>query len=146
MHTKDNCECYRCKYGEAAYKKWVKEETAKHGFIVEMVTHDCNCPNHTNYHTHGIFENFKHLDFQICFPLPENLIGYTFHELVNAIKAGKKFEVGIKYPDILRCEIEFINAIEDLRPVLRLLVPDKYGKYPPGPFGKQLTMTGVIND
>lgn len=135
-----NCECYVCKFGQAAANKFEADAIKKYGFYIHFVPNDCGCPHHMNIHTHGILEVFKHKDLQICFPLPQQVALETLHNVVHYIKDGKTFVSGKKYSGIIRnYNIEFIDAIECGREVLRLLVPNKEGTYA-GEFGLQLTM------
>jgi len=144
---KKNCQCYACTHGMDAALKKQQELIKKFGFMVHYVPGDCNYPNHTNIHTHGVWESFNHLDFQMCFPLPMETVTGIFHNIVNQIKEGKVFEPGNKYGKIVdNYLVEFILAIEAGRTVLRLLVPNAQGNYSGMAHGVQLTMTGIAND
>lgn len=86
----------------------------------------------------GASEN-KHKDFQICFNIKPELINTLFFNLVNDVKNGVKYESGKKYDGVLNnFQVEFIDAKECGRDVLRLLIPDEKGKYE-GIFAEQLT-------
>jgi hypothetical protein len=59
--------------------------------------------------------------------------------VVDKIKEGVKYESGKKYAGIIDgFKLEFLDAIEGGRPVLRILIPDEKGKYS-GPYAEQLT-------
>jgi hypothetical protein len=143
MKHENNCECYRCKYGDAAFKKKMEEGMEQYGFNIHYVPNDCNCPHHTNIHTHGIKESFNHLDFQICFPIPMELAGEILHGLVNDIKDGKKFEANKEYEGVIGngYSVKMIEATECGRDVLRIILPDPSGLYNIGPYADQLKMT-----
>lgn len=110
---------------------WAREKMEKFGWFAHFVPNDPEYPNSINYHTHGLEQTFGHPDLQISFPLAPDTAHAIFSEVVNKIKEGVKFEPGIKYPEIIGgglC-VEFINAIETNRRVLRLVFPDKDGSY-----------------
>lgn len=59
--------------------------------------------------------------------------------IVENIKKGTVYEPGNKYDKIIQnYKVEFINAKESGRSVLRLLIPDANGKYE-GVYAEQLT-------
>ena len=125
-----NCECYICKFGMKAAKEFERKAIEKYGFYIHFVPGDCACPNHINIHTHGIAEVFGHMDLQICLPLTEGQALPILHNAVNMIKEGEVFEPGRKYSGIAEnYNIEFIEAIETNRRVLRMLLPNKHGNY-----------------
>lgn len=141
------CTCFRCTYGEEAFRAKMQLELTINGFIVDGHMNDCKSPNNVNVISYGLPENFGHPNIQLCFRLPKTEITALFLTIIWAIKAGKKFEAGIGYPGLFEHgEIKFINVLIDCKKVLRVLVPDKNGKYPPGPYGDQLTKTGIENN
>lgn len=86
-----------------------------------------------NYHTHGVFESFRHKDLQIVLPIQENIAGGLFHSVVNEIKAGKVFEEGVEYFGLVHdpnMPMAFKEVWETDRKVLRILIPDRKGIIP----------------
>jgi hypothetical protein len=129
---------------------WQRKALEKYGFYVEYVSDDPDAPNRFNCHTHGIEQSFGHPDFQICLPASQDSAMAIFHALVRDVKTGTQYQVGKKYPDILGNGylLEFIKAKECGRDVLRLLIPNKYGKYEGEVYANQFMMlahNSVIN-
>lgn len=138
-HKKENCDCVYCKHGQEAADKMQKEAIDKFGWTAHYVVDDPDCPYGVNAHTHNVYESFGHKDFQICFNIKPELINTLFFNLVNDVKSGKKYESGKKYDGVLNnYQVEFLDAKECGRDVLRLLIPDENGKYE-GMYSEQLT-------
>ena len=87
------------------------------------------CPYGVNFHTHGVKENFGHLDFEVVFPMEFEMCHYIFFKIIEIIVAGQKFEANHTYPDVLgnNYNLKFIESQEGDRPVLRLIFPGKDG-------------------
>lgn len=140
----NNCECYTCKYGAAFVNDLERRAMTDHGWFAHYVSDDPETPFGINYHTHGFQESFGHMDIQFCFPAPYQQIHQLFAQVVDNIKGGRKYEPGQKYDDILRgdYDVEFIEAMECGRKVLRMCLPDKNNKFE-GDFAKQFENTGL---
>lgn len=81
-----------------------------------------------NIHTHGVLEKYNHPDLQVVLPLNQQLAHYVMWELVNLIKSGKTFKAGdISEEVISNYSVYFINAYENDRNVIRMIMPDKNG-------------------
>lgn len=130
-HTRThNCECISCKKGKEALEKMQEESIKKYGWYIHFVFNDKMCPSGVNVHTHYLEESFDHKDIQICINLKPELIHMILANIVQKIKEGVKYEPGKKYAGIVEgFKLEFIDAIENGRRVLRLLIPDENGKY-----------------
>lgn len=87
---------------------------------------------HINYHTHGLTENFDHLDLQITLPLDMNSAQGIAIRIIDDIKEGKYFEIDQKYYGYLKegYPVEFKQFTECDRPVLRVLLCDQNKKMP----------------
>lgn len=106
---------------------WMEEMLKKHGWYIHADYEDPTFPYSVNIHTHGL-ASLNHLDLQICFPLRLDEAHVIITTMVHMIRNGKSFTPGIQYPDIMeKYKIEFGEAIEDGRVVLRAIFPDKYG-------------------
>ena len=139
-HTAGKCECFACKNGIDELKKREADCIKRLGWFAHLVMNDDRCPSGVNAHTHNLKEAYGHKDIQICLNIPPNVINGLFESVVDEIKKGVKFETGKEYDKIF-CggfKAKFIDAFELGRPVLRLLIPDKNGKYE-GPYAVQLT-------
>lgn len=134
-----NCECLSCREGREAVKKMEAESIEKYGWFVHYVFDDKMCPSNINIHTHHVFESFGHKDIQVCLNLRPELIHQIIANVIEGIKQGIKYEPGRKYAGIIdNFKLEFIDAVENGRPILRLLIPDENGKYE-GVYATQLT-------
>ncbi|WP_066297456.1 DUF4262 domain-containing protein [Bacillus sp. FJAT-29937] len=84
-----------------------------------------------NYHTHGLKENYDHLDFQVVLPLNPKTIDPILGMMVNQIKEGRVFESDKKAGQVLRgFDVLFKEFHDGNRKVLRLILPDPNGKFP----------------
>lgn len=143
------CECELCKaiaaegYEEAMKHVAAKEEEMleKYGWYAHHVFDDPDFPS--NIHTHGLPETQNHHDLQIVLGLPGEL-GHGF--LINAIeliKKGIELIPGEYYKEICTDKegkdllVLIKEATECDRKVLRLIFPDKYGKYEDGELAYQ---------
>lgn len=103
---------------------------AKHGFYVHYVPNDPQTDPGVNAHTHGFEETWGHVDFQIVLPLNPEMVHGIFWSLANAVKAGKKFAAGDHEGVITNFSVRMVEAWENDREVLRVLLPDESGKFP----------------
>lgn len=111
------------------------------GWYAHCVPNSDKTPYGFNYHTHGMERSFQHKNIQIVLPIDFQVAHSLATAIINEVKKGKKFEAGVEYEGIMAngFKVKFVDAIESQRPVLRLLIPDKNGKYK-GQFAAQLTM------
>lgn len=106
---------------------WTEEMLKRHGWYAHFIPDDKSFPYMINIHTHGM-SRYDHLDLQICFPMIEAEAYWVLTNIASRIRMGKKFTPGILYPDIIPfMNVEFAEAKEDGRVVLRVIIPDKYG-------------------
>lgn len=126
-------------------ESWAQDKLNEFGWYVHFVPEDSDFPNATNYHTHGLTDNFNHLDLQICFPLSTEIAHSIFTEVVDLIKKGARFEPGKKYAGILAGDfgIEFIEAMECNRKLLRIIFPNRSGSYEGKLFSDQFNQTYI---
>jgi hypothetical protein len=134
-----NCECLTCKLGKEAVAKMEAESIEKYGWYAHYVFGDKMCPSGVNIHTHYLVESFGHKDIQLCINIDPTLLHFVIVNVVDGIRKGIKYEPGKMYAGLVDgFKLEFIDAIENGRKVLRLLIPDEKGKYT-GPYAEQLT-------
>jgi hypothetical protein len=95
-----------------------------------VITSDPSTPTGFNAHTH-IHERYGHPDFQIALRLPMGLCDHIFRGLVDRVKNGHKFKAGDRIEGVFGEKNEYnvvlIDAIENDRPVLRVIIPDEHG-------------------
>ena len=110
----------------------------KYGWMVHYVFDDDESPNRTNYHTHGIADNFNHPDLQICLPIQPEVAHGLFEAAIDNIKKGVAYTANIEYDNILAggFKVKFMETQDGSRKVLRMLIPDENGKYE-APFYKE---------
>lgn len=139
-HTAGKCKCFACENGAEALVKKEAELIQKNGLYRHFVQDDEKCPYGVNAHTHNLKEAYNHKDLQICMNIQPEILNGLFTRIVDEIKKGKKFESGVEYDNIFSggFKAKFIDAFENGRQVLRLLIPDPNGKYE-GKYAEQLT-------
>ena len=134
---KQECACGVCdqvragvplEEARANFKAWENEALEKHGWYVHYVGADEDVPTGYNAHTHGLVEKYGHPDLQIVCPLPPQVAHGTFWNIVNRIAAGEKFKNGDIVENIAGngYKVKFVNAWENDRLVLRVIIPDKH--------------------
>lgn len=107
---------------------WENVMINTHGWYVHLIPSTVN-KDIMDIHTHGIKESFGHDDFQIVAPLPDITAQSIFASFIDRIKAGEKFVNNQIVSKIIGgYEVKLVNAIESDRIVLRIILPDKYGK------------------
>lgn len=107
---------------------WQNMMLSTHGWYVHYMPSTIT-KELVNIHTHGIYEKFKHEDFQIVIPLPDVLAQKIFSTLIDRIKDGDKFTNNqIVTGIIIGYSVKLVNAIDEDRIVLRIILPDKYSK------------------
>jgi hypothetical protein len=118
------CGCPSNKEQDATISK----SMLKYGFYVHFI-HD-HIPQ--DYHTHGLVESFNHLDVQIVLSIPNDIAMYILHSFVALLKKGDRFRDGDIVKGILAndYDIKLWQTVETGRPVLRMLLPDKSGRFP----------------
>ena len=123
------------------YHEINRESMETLGWYAHCVPSGDNTPYGYNYHTHGMEHSFKHPNIQIVLPIDFVAAHNIAYAIVEKIRKGVRFEANIDYKGIMENDylIRFIDAKECGRSVLRLLIPDKNGKYE-GEFAAQLTM------
>ncbi len=137
-HEKGKCRCTICEAVEngatleearAQFEQWAQEKMKEYGWYAHFVSDDEDSPTRFNTHTHGLPETFQHLDLQIVVPMPEKIAHGIFCNIVHRLKEGERYEDGDVLEGILgngyKCKL--VQAIEDERTVLRVIVPDKRG-------------------
>jgi len=127
------CECLGCSQGQEAVQKCEQEGIEKVGWYGHMVMSDPDYPHDCNVHTHGIKENFDHLDLQICLPLPQYVLQGVLNTITEKIREGEVFEAGKVYDGLLHKEypLTFAASTECNRDVLRIIFPDQYKNLDP---------------
>ena len=133
-HEHENkCECAICKNGMEATLLKEASKLEKFGWIIHYVLNE----GISDFHTHGLEENFNHIDLQIYFPSAPKTAQGILNVVVDRIKAGEKFESGNEYEDLLiGYKVLFRCAKESDRTVLRLILPNVDGKYDSAPVYK----------
>lgn len=118
------CECACCKMGMEKFMQMRAELMTKYGWVADIVM-DADLPN---VHTHGLKENYDHPDLQAVAFIDPKIIHGVMCGIVDRIKDGDKFIAGVDYDGVIKnFKVRFVDAIENNRPVLRLILPDQHG-------------------
>ncbi|WP_433863854.1 DUF4262 domain-containing protein [Sphingobacterium thalpophilum] len=130
---------------ERKLDSWSRDMMVRHGWYVHFVPNDDDFPNSINYHTHGLPESFGHPDLQICFPISTEVAHQILSYIVDQIKSGEQFEPNRQYEKIIgnNLNVEFIEAMECNRKLLRIVFPNKDGNYDGEVFSSQFEYTGI---
>lgn len=117
------------------YKEEMKRSIAvsikKHGWAHKATNPNLTDGVHPNFRTYGIEESYNHLDFQIVLPIHPKDAHVTFINLVEMVKSGTTFHEDIEYINIIEgYPVKFKRFKDGNDTVLRLLVPDKKGRFP----------------
>lgn len=86
---------------------------------------------HANYHTHGVAENFKHLDFQITLPIDPQVAHGVIACAIKNVEDGVTYMDDTYYDDIIKDNKVLMKKFtEQGRDVLRIILPDLAGRFP----------------
>lgn len=111
--------------------RWEKKMLKKLGWYMDAIFADEYNDIHANYHTHGVQENFNHLDFQIVLNMDPEVANNIFFTLIDNVKNGITYEVDKQYSNVIDgFNIIFKQYKEIDRVVLRVLLPDEDGILP----------------
>lgn len=118
-------------YLENEREQWQNEMLEEYGWYMDIVPAEEYDEIHANYHTHGVQDNFNHMDFQIVLNMDPEIAHQIFVNLIIDISNGKSFEEGEKYSDAIEgFNVSFKEYKEMERDVLRVLLPDRDGILP----------------
>lgn len=124
-----------------AVKRKMADYTTKYGFHTHFVaavvdgTEENDLANgFINAHTHGFDKSVNHLDFQIVCGLRPDMAHGFFWEFMRWIEAGRRFKDGDVVKKLVKgFPVRLKETKECGRPVLRIIFPDKNGKFPGDP-------------
>lgn len=90
-------------------------------------------PGACNFHTHGL-EKYGHPDLQIVIEYPPQEIARILNTIGLRIQDGARFAAGdlikVIYED---CDVRLDTFEETGRNVLRVIIPDKFNRFPEDP-------------
>lgn len=90
-------------------------------------------PGTCNFHTHGM-ERYDHPDFQMILAYPIKEIARILNTLGLRVQAGESFKNGDMVSGIYEdCDVRLSEFEEAGRTVLRVIIPDKYNRFPEDP-------------
>lgn len=112
-------------------EQWEKEMLEEYGWYMDVIFAEDYDEIHANYHTHGVQENFNHIDFQLVLNMDPEVANQIFFDLINDVSNGKRFVEGKEYSGIIEgFNIAFKEYKEMGRSILRVLLPDENGILP----------------
>ena len=90
-------------------------------------------PGACNFHTHGL-EKYGHPDLQIVITYPPQEIARILNTIGLRIQAGEHFAAGDLIKGIYEdCDVRLDAFEESGRSILRVIIPDKYNRFPENP-------------
>ena len=110
-------------------------------WVIHLVSNGAECcecgeketsffPYACNAHTHGM-DRYNHLDFQLVLKYPKEEVMRILNTLGLRVKAGERFQAGDFVTGIYEdCAVRLDEIEENGRNVLRVIIPDKYGRFP----------------
>ncbi len=127
-HTSD-CFCESCLNVQRLLNHQ-NDLIAKNGYLIHLIPDDSDCPYQINVHTHGLWENYQHLDIQVCLRLPMAILNRVMGIVADKIKQGERFVPDKRYMGIIETfPVMFVFAYESDRVVLRMLLPNANGSF-----------------
>lgn len=112
-------------------KEFERNMMDKYGFVIHNVFPDTDGEVLWSHHTHGLRENFNHIDLEIVLPIDPQLVGSLFHGMVEAIKEGESFENKLTSDKVIRnYEVQLVKVNDGKRELLRVVLPDANGYFP----------------
>lgn len=124
-----DCSCAVCAEGMEKIVEWERKSMKEYGWYAHIVMNDPDCPYNYNIHTHGVPRSFDHPDLQICCPMDPRIAHGVLGNIIEQIKAGKKYETDKPIIDeVVLGGYPFLltKARECDREVLRVIVSDKH--------------------
>ena len=82
-----------------------------------------------NFHTHGLWSNYGHLDLQIVIAMKPEIASALLNTMGERIKNGERFRFGDIIPDLGLMDTRVQEFMETGRSVLRLIIPDPKGRF-----------------
>jgi len=87
-----------------------------------------------NATTYGLVKLFGHKEFQLVIKYPKKEILYILNTLGLRVQAGEKFSDGDIITGIYEdCSVKLVEFEDAGQKVLRVIVPDKYCRFPDDP-------------
>ncbi|MDH6674332.1 hypothetical protein M2277_005024 [Paenibacillus sp. LBL] len=114
--------------------KMIREEVEmlkKHGWLMHAVPASQYDGVHANYHTHGVFESWSHMDFQITLDMNPIMAHSIIEVAVENVKEGFRYGNNKVYDNILvGMPVMMKVFFECDREVMRIVLPNKKGEIP----------------
>lgn len=113
------------------FKRQEEELIEKYGFVIHNVFPSSDDEILWSHHTHGLKENFNHIDLEIVLPINPNIVGGVFHGMVEQIKEGESFENKLISDRVIQgYDVQLVKVNDGHRELLRIILPDVNGKFP----------------
>jgi hypothetical protein len=82
-------------------------------------------------HTHGMLENYGHLDLEIKLPIPQEVACGVLNGMAESVKDGESFEDKLISDKVLvGYDVQLVRVNDGTRDLIRVIIPDKNGKFP----------------
>lgn len=108
-----------------------EEMLKQHGWLMHAVPASQYDGIHANYHTHGVFESWSHMDFQITLDMNPKMAHQIIAVAINNVKEGFRYENNKVYNNVLvGMPVMTKVFFECGRQVMRIVLPNKKGEIP----------------
>ena len=116
---------------EEQLRKQHKELMDKYGFVIHNVFPSSDEEILWSHHTHGLKENFNHMDLEIVLPIHPEMAGGLIHGMVEQIKNGESFEDKLVSDRVIQnYNVQLVKVNSENRELLRIVLPDANGNFP----------------
>lgn len=103
----------------------------KHGFVIHNVFPSSDEDVLWSHHTHGLKENFNHMDLEIVLPIDPVIAYSVINGMVEQIREGETFEDKLVSDRVIQnYDVQLVRVNADDRELLRIVLPDVNGKFP----------------
>lgn len=117
----------------AEKRRFEADQMREHGWYAHYVSGHESVPELFNYHTHGFDVTYPgQKDLQIVLRIQPQTAHNLFWEFAERLKKGERFAHGQRCDKIIKKgEVLLFDALDDGRPVLRVIIPDAEGRLEP---------------
>lgn len=113
------------------FKQQEEKLMKEYGFVIHNVFPSSDEEILWSHHTHGLKENFNHMDLEIVLPIHPQMAGGVIHGMVEQIKNGESFEDKLVSDKVIQnYNVQLVKVSDEYRELLRIVLPDENGKFP----------------
>jgi hypothetical protein len=121
-----------------------REALRKYGWFARFVPSGADTPFGISYHTYGLPRLVGQPDLQVCLNVSRLVLHGLITVVIGKMKAGEVIQPGRIYYNVdENLPVQFIEAREGGRPVLRMILPDRAGCFDTLPYKLQFEKRGL---